>query len=234
MEKTKRMLIGMPCASGQVPTIMLRSLVNLEKPMEFVFATVDRIRIDIARNELAKKMLREEFDYLFFVDDDNPIPADTISKFLEDDKDIVVAPIIRRRKDVNGNFPLCAFYAEEWDIDGRKLRMYTSIQDFKEEGYLHKIDAAGTGCMLIKRKVLEALEGKYGYKIFDFDDIIFKTPITKDNVIYDCRRMGEDGVFSERAVDAGFEIWLDERIRPIHIHDINCLQWSNPKGNYSV
>lgn len=226
MKKNPKVLIAMPCASGHIPTIMLRSLMKLEKPIDWDFATVDRIRIDMARNELAKEALRREFDYLFFVDDDNPIPPDALSKFLEDDKDIVIAPIIRRRKDVNGNYPLCAFYAEDWDIDGGKLKMYQSIVNFRDEGYLHKIDAGGTGCMLIKREVLEALEGKYGYNIFAFEDIIFKNPFTKDNVIYDSRKMGEDGVFSERAINAGFEMWLDERIRPIHIHEINCLQWN--------
>jgi hypothetical protein len=37
--------------------------------------------------------------------------------------------------------------------------------------------------------------------------------------------MSEDVLFCERAVDLGFEVWLDERIRPMHISGNKFVVW---------
>jgi GT2 family glycosyltransferase len=37
--------------------------------------------------------------------------------------------------------------------------------------------------------------------------------------------MSEDAEFSERAVKAGFEIWVDERIKPIHLTSLGYVQY---------
>jgi GT2 family glycosyltransferase len=39
--------------------------------------------------------------HLLFLDDDNPVPPDTLIKLLEDDKDIVIAPILSRNPNKN-------------------------------------------------------------------------------------------------------------------------------------
>lgn len=160
--------------------------------------------------------LKNNCDYLLFVDDDNPIPPDTLEKFIEDDKDIVIAPILGRVPDKDGTHKLCAFYAEERDVKGEKLRLYHHITGFRDDGFLHRIDAGGTGCMLIKRKVLEAMSKKYEY-LFEFGDI---------TVGGQRRTMSEDAEFCERAVDSGFEIWLDERVRPYHMTTVRAVQWT--------
>jgi hypothetical protein len=160
-------------------------------------------------------------DYLFFVDDDNPIPPDTLEKFVEDDKDIIISPILGRNPNEKGEHPLCAFYRRE----EQGVYLYEHITEFKEEGYLHQIDAAGTGAMLIKRKVLEELNKKYQDRMFEFGEIMFDEEIEVDGVKYDRRTMSEDCEFSERAVNEGFEIWLDERIKPFHITTYNMIQY---------
>jgi hypothetical protein len=160
-------------------------------------------------------------DYLFFVDDDNPIPPDTLEKFVEDDKDIIISPILGRNPNGEGVHPLCAFYKKE----EQGVYLYENITKFKEEGYLHKIDAAGTGAMLIKRKVLEELNKKYQDRMFEFGEIMFDKEIEVDGIKYDRRTMSEDCEFSERAVNEGFEIWLDERIKPLHITTYNMIQY---------
>lgn len=212
----KRVLIGVPCGSGFMPHQMVTSLLTLRKPPGMGFMVVPRQRTDKARNVFVKECLAGGFDYLFMVDDDNPIPDDTLTRFLEDDKDIVIAPILGRNPDENGNFKLCAFYSEEQKFAGEPLRYYHVIQQFRDEGPLHKIDAGGTGAMLIKRKVLEKLWEKYPREIFAFGDV---------TVGGQRRTMSEDAEFCERAVDAGFEVWLDERVRPVHLGEPRSLRW---------
>lgn len=229
-QPSKTILIGMPSGSGQVPTVMVQSLLQLMKPLPCAFMTVERQRVDKARNSIVTEALKNNFDYLFFVDDDNPIPPDTLQKFIEDDKDIVIAPILGRNPTPQGNHNLCAFYSEEETVDGKPLRLYYPISKFRDEGFLHKIDAAGTGCMLIKRAVLEKMTEKFPDGLFEFGDIKFETPVFIKGQEFKRRTMSEDCEFSERAIDLGFEIWLDERIRPIHISGTKSVQWGGNNG----
>ena len=223
--KQKTILIGMPSYSGLIPSIMVQSLLQLHKPLPCGFMIIERQRIDKARNAMVMEALNNGVEYLFFVDDDNPIPPDTLEKMLEDDKDIVIAPILARNPVGEGNYPLCAFYKKEVKADGKKLNLYENVKKLKGKGPLHKVDAGGTGCMLIKRRVLERLFEKHNGSVFEFGEIEFKKPIMVDGKEYKKRTMSEDCEFCERAVNEGFEIWLDDRIRPYHITTFNLVQY---------
>jgi hypothetical protein len=50
-----------------------------------------------------------------------------------------------------------------------------------------------------------------------------------DGKEYTERTMSEDVLFCERAIDAGFEVWLDSRIRPLHITGNQFIQWQHGK-----
>lgn len=215
MDDKKKVLIGMPNGSGVVPMTMVSSLLQLQKPVPCAFIGVERLRVEKARNYLVQQCLEGGFDYLFMVDDDNPIPPETLITFINDDKDIVIAPILGRHPDEKGNFKMCAFYVDPRLVGDKTLRYYEPIKEFKDTGPLHRIDAGGTGCMLIKRKVLETLRNTHEM-VFEFGDI---------TVNGQRRTMSEDVEFCERAVDAGFEVWLDDRIRPTHIISPRAVQW---------
>lgn len=191
---------------------------------------IERQQIVKARNAIALEALHNGFDYLLFVDDDNPIPPDTLELMIADDKDIVIAPILGRNAGSDGAHSLCAFYAETVEVDGGLMRLYRNIDGFRDDGPLHHIDAGGTGCMLIKRVVLESLFSKYNQYIFENGDIKFSKPITVNGTYYDRRIMSEDAEFCERAVDAGFNVWLDERVKPLHITNYNLIQWRPDNG----
>jgi GT2 family glycosyltransferase len=223
--KRKTILMGIPNNSGVIPAQMVQSLLQLHKPLPCAVMIIERQMILKARNALAMETLNGNFDYLFFVDDDNPIPPNTLELMVQDDKDIVVAPILSRNPNKKGVHDLCSFYARTIDV-GFPLRLYDHIDKFKEEGPLHKIDGGGTGCMLIKRKVLEELFKKYKDYIFELGDVRFEKKII-DGVEYDRRTMSEDAEFCERAIDAGFEVWLDDRIRPYHLTGVQAVRWGD-------
>jgi len=222
----KSILIGLPSGSGVVPLPMVQSLLMLHKPFPTGFMSVERQRIDKARNALAMGALKGNFDYLLMVDDDNPIPPDTLEKFLEDDKDIIIAPIPGRVPNAQGQHDLCAFYSQLEAIGNKTIKLYKPITKFKEDGYLHKIDAGGTGCMLVKRHVIEAMYKKYREYMFEFGDIKFKKTII-DGIEYDRRTMSEDAEFCERAIDLGFEVWLDERVKPVHLIGERAIKYGS-------
>jgi glycosyltransferase involved in cell wall biosynthesis len=216
--------------SGFIPAATVQSLLQLRKPCPCAFMLVERQRIDKARNAMALECLRTGADYLLFVDDDNPIPPETLEVFLADGVDIVSAPILGRNANGTGRHELCAFYARTVEVDGRPLRLYDHVLAFREAGPLHRVDACGTGCVLIARRVLEALFGRYREYMFEFGDIRFGSKVVVDGVEYDRRTMSEDCEFSERAVDAGFTIWVDERVRPLHATTVQMIQWEAPRG----
>lgn len=214
-------LIGMPCGSGQVPATMVSSLLQLHKPCPCAFMVVERQMIEIARNGIALEGLQKGASHVLFLDDDNPVPPDTLEKLLEADKDIVIAPILTRNPDKDGNHSLCAFYSET--VDGK--RIYRNVTEFRDKGSLHRIDGGGTGCMLIKTTVLAKMFSVYSNRWFERTREVFEKPIVVDGKEYTERTMSEDVLFCERAVDLGFEVWLDERIRPMHISGNKYVVW---------
>lgn len=213
----KKVLLGVPCGSGLMPSLMVQSLLQLHKPCPCAFLVVDRQRTDKVRNYFARECVNQKFDYLLMIDDDNPIPPQTLELMIEDDKDIIIAPILTRNPGINGEHDLCAYYSREVKIKKNSLTMYDFIKKFRDEGPLHKIDAGGTGCMLIKRNVLETLLKKYEFP-FEFGDTV---------VDGQRRTLSEDVEFCEKANKEGFEIWLDERIIPIHLGNQIKLIWHN-------
>jgi len=226
--KDKKCLIAMPCGSGFVPVATVQSLMALKFACSVGFAMTERIRTDEARNFFAKMAISQKVDYLLMIDDDNPVPADTLQKMLEDDKDIVIAPILTRNPNKEGEHTLCAFYTREEMIDDKPLKIYYDIKDFREEGYLHKIDGGGCGAILIKREVLEKLDKEYDGFIFEYGKIKFSKKYSIDGRLIDKRTMSEDVEFSERAIKAGFEMWLDERILPYHISQPKLVKYGKP------
>lgn len=222
-DKTPNMiLIGMPNGSGSIPAKMVTSLLQLRKPVACSSLIIERQMIEKARNILALEFLKTPATHLLFLDDDNPVPPETIEILLADDKDIVIAPILSRNPNVAGIHDLCAFYSRQV----KDVLLYNHITAFKEKGPLHRIDAGGTGCMLIKRKVMEKMAKEYKDRIFETTYIQFKEKLQVDGNEYESRSMSEDVQFCERAAKLGFEIWLDERIRPFHIGDPKLIQYT--------
>jgi hypothetical protein len=191
MNMDNLILIGVPNGSGNFPAIMVSSLLQLKKPCPCAFMVVERQMIEKARNVIALEALKNNCTHLLFVDDDNPIPPETLELMLADDKDVVIAPILTRVPDANGKYGLCAFYKKE--VDG--IRLYENIEQFTDDGYLHKIDAGGTGCMLIKRKVLEKVNRLYAERMFERTRFVFDKPITVNGKEYTERTMSEDVEF---------------------------------------
>lgn len=211
----KKILIGMPCGSGMISAYVVDGLFKMTRPCPTSLLIIERQAVDAARNYLIEMAIRLDVDYLFFVDDDGVLPPDTLVKLVEDDKDIVGAPMMTRAVRDNGKHSLCVFEKYNFYIgDGKTVNKYRSIQGFdNSKGYLFSVDAIGGACMLIKKEVFTALFKKHNGRPFEFTH---ETHITKEHGVT-LRNISEDMTFSERAKQEGFEIWVDTRIRPVHL-----------------
>jgi hypothetical protein len=155
--------------------------------------------------------------HLFWLDSDIGWPAEKVIEFLQRPEDILVG-LYRRREDQIA-LP-CDF-----SIADQKL-----VE--RDDGFI-KLNRAATGFMRIKRHVIEKLcEGIDTYLVPTLSGEEIEVP----NLFQvgpadhpDGRRYhGEDMLFSQRCVDAGFEIWLDPDVTLTHVGKkawaFNCKQ----------
>lgn len=148
---------------------------------------------DDNKNVITQKFLRGDFTHLFFINNDTWLPPNTINKLLLHDKDIigVVTPM---------------YHGSRGWMGQKEKDKYLTLKDCPKE-FFQGVRAGGPG-MLIKRKVVEAMEWPYWEK----------------KVLEDGTQQSEDYLFCDRAIELGFEVWIDPTFRCIHMHITNMLE----------
>lgn len=178
-EGKPKVLIAIP-TKGEIKTKTVDNLFSaigkaasqgIECKLVFAEGTV----VPMVRTVLVKEYLKyPQFTHMLWIDSDQTFANDFIIKLLENDKDVCVA-ISKVRSNENYNI---------YKYD-QASELYAPIIVEKDMGLL-KIDAAGMGMMLVKRKVLECVQ---------------KIEINGDK--------SEDIYFCERVRNLNFEIWAD-------------------------
>jgi len=152
------------------------------------------------RNKIVQRFLaHKEFDYLLMVDDDI-VPPPTILNLADYQLDIVGA--------------LCFMYKDRVmpvAFKRNKDGLYNSITLEDKEG-LVEVDAVGTGCIMLSRKVLEAVKAPFSNE-YDPDGI---------------KTYGLDINFCRKAKEKGFKVF-------VHL-DYPCDHWQtmNLRRIYAV
>lgn len=139
-----------------------------------------RKTIDNNRNLIVKEFLETDFDYLLMIDSDI-VPTRNILDLVELDKDIIGGP--------------CPQWHENdmyWVVMNEVKDGYKQVVVEKRDG-LKQVDAIGSGCMLISRRVLKKIKAP------------FERKWSKDGV----QELGLDFYFCKKAKDLGFEVWID-------------------------
>ena len=144
--------------------------------------------VDNCRNYMIKRFLEdEENDYLLFMDSDNPPQVELNPlEYIERDCDIVgfPTPIWKNVSPETGKPPIIfnvfTYLPDEnsWISKGREA-------DFEE------VDAMGSGCLIIARRVLEKVKPAFQRQ---WDE-------------HGCVERGSDLLFCKRVKEAGFKIW---------------------------
>jgi len=141
------------------------------------------------RNKMVQEFLAGSCDYMMMIDSDI-VPPPTVLAFADFEKDIIaakcymyqqsmVAPVIFKRKS-----------------DG----MYTPINAESSSGLI-EVDAVGTGCIMLSRKVLEEIKAPF-LNEYDQDGI---------------KLWGLDIAFCRRAKEKGYKVYA-------HL-DYDCCHW---------
>lgn len=186
----KKILIAVPCMD-MVHATFAQSLASLNKVGQCAVAFNACSLIYDSRNKLAAKAMKDEFDYVLWLDSDMVFSPDILEKLVADDKDIVSGLYFRR------SHPYSPVIFKDSELkDGRLV--WSDYTDYPKEE-LFKVAGAGFGCVLMKTDVIFDMAGKFGD---------WFTPLYSS---------GEDLAFCYRARELGYEIWCDSRIKCGHM-----------------
>lgn len=134
------------------------------------------------RNTIVSKFFATDCDFLMMIDSDI-IPPMNILQLTDFDKDIITPLMFVHQK--GKLLPLF--------LKRNKDGIY-DVDDYLNKTGLQQVDATGTGCIIIKRKVLENPELKYPFRNeYDADGI---------------KTRGLDINFCQRAGKVGFKSWV--------------------------
>lgn len=192
----KKILVAIPHCGNMIPELA-EVLLNLRKTsldekikydVRFLFSNGRPIPSN--RNLIGLNFLDTPADYLLMIDSDI-VPTKAVLALADNDFDICSADIHTNRGEYN--VPLSMYK------DPKEKGKYrpTTIGQFGPV----EVDATGTGCMMIKRHVLEKVPRPWFEDEFDKDGY---------------RQRGEDILFCERAKEKGFKIMYDTRFTTKH------------------
>lgn len=129
-------------------------------------------------------------DWLWILGDDHVFDPDTLLRLLAHDVDVVVPLCLKRTPPYDP-----VVYKEQ-----NELGHYVGAHDLPEHG-LHKVFAAGTAGMLVKRRVFEAIDWP---------------PFATEG-----GGLNEDLTFCKKVREAGFDIHVDVEVPIGHISQIS-------------
>ena len=163
-----------------------------------------RWRGDVAREAFVKTFLEDEYfgpeDALLLLDADQLHPHDLLEKLRAHDLDMVCAHYYRRETS-----PIQSLCYELGD----GTWPYLPYLHPPKEG-LHEIAVTGFGCVLIKKKVFQAVKETLPTGA---------SPVaigTLQEVSNDHANWGPDFIFFHRARKLGYKLWLDASIESLH------------------
>lgn len=210
----KKILIAVPCMD-QVPAPFMQSIAMIQKGDNSCAIAVQMgSLVYTSRNDLGRKAIEDEYDYVMWFDSDMVFRQDTLLRMLQvmDDNNIdfltglyfrrqpPFTPTIFDQLDVEGEW--------EYTVDeetGEETKHFTTSGTVTHHNIdkvpdgLCKIAGCGFGCVLVKTDVLFDVQAAFGTMFNPFLGI------------------GEDLAFCWRARHLGYDIWLDPSIECGHV-----------------
>lgn len=136
-----KVLVGVP-HTGQFPFQTAYAMLMMQSKYPVEWLLIGQSLIYDSREMMAEKMLKDGYDYLFFLDSDMEPPDDIIPRLMAHDKPIVSAAAHKRMPPCNP-----AFYK-------RCSPGYTEVYHDYPKGLL-EVEGVGMACALIRREVFE-------------------------------------------------------------------------------
>lgn len=205
-----RVMIGLPIYQGVEPRF-LSCLMQLIKspplPLQIEFTSGDSL-ISRARNSITAKFLDSDCTHLLFIDSDIVFEPRDVARLVENRLDIVA-----------GFYPKKQIEPDYCYNDLRPEAPRVS----EPRAWLRQVAYVGTGFMLVARRVFETMIDRHGDQLRFISDFSRRLEHDFWQVgVYEYpdgtrRHLSEDWYFCQRALDLGFQVWGDTRIRLQHV-----------------
>lgn len=163
----------------------------------------DRAYTHTAENRLIKDMLdNDAFTHIFMTESDMILPHDCIVKLLALDKDIASGVYFLRSTTPEWRGQPC-LYKKSFlkDIKRQDHYYHTQVTIYPQDRSF-KADAAGLGCVLLKRRVFE--------EVLPFPWFDLKEVKEGEN---GASGYGSDIYFYKQAKDHGLDLWIDPTVK---------------------
>jgi len=216
--------------SGHYMVGVLNAIIALSgmgSPVYFVHIMNESL-ITRARNELARQFLEQNFDYLMFIDADISFDGQAVAELMKANKDIVCG-IYPKKEIAWGSVIEAATRGEKnlRDFSGAyALNLALDVETVKtDEQGLIEVQHAGTGFMLIHRRVFEAMASHvpdYRISSAKSDDGNYSKPLTKEFFTTSIDKatgvlLSEDYHFCEAWRKIGGKVYVNPAIKLEHV-----------------
>ena len=171
-----------------------------------------KVRLVESRNLAREKVLKEGYDYLFCLDQDVIPPNNIIEMLIELNKEITSGVYYNEFTKYNPTtktiekrkLPIA------WVLNREGNALVPIREDIMNSGKVIKVRTIGTGCILIHRNVLEKIKFRYQNDKDGMDDVFFCTD----------------------AVNLGYEIFVDTKIKCEHLYEKRPMNWGEGDLKY--
>ena len=184
---------------GTVHTdLMLRTITWIYGAKIILFPPQNFSPVSAARNVCVKEFLKQDFDYLFFVDADTVPPADAVIKLLKAKKKVISG--------VTCNLKLC----EDGLLRPAPMVFRKRKEDSWEDGMnsvlqatgIEEVDAFGMSCCMIHKSAFKDMKEPW---------------FTEKFVVPEGEKaMGEDFIFCKKLKESGIKLYADMSIHCDH------------------
>ena len=234
-----KIMVCTPCHSEvsmhYTQAVLKFQLECMKRNILLSFSLLKSSLVTQGRNLCVAEFLNHEdqYDHLLFIDSDIDFNSETIFKMLEADKDIIACP-----------YPMKTFDTEKIWRKIHETDMIKSEKDLLPAGYMYPIKIgknelimdngvievthAPTGCMLIKRKVIETMIEKHP-ELEIYQPTVINGKETKKENFYNLfdtlhdvetkRYFGEDFGFCQRWTDLGGKVYIYAMDYITHVGD---------------
>lgn len=193
---SKKILIAVPCMDS-VPARFAHSLAMLKKVGECAVTFEIGSLIYTSRNNLARRALEWDADYVLWLDSDMVFEPDLLERLMTDledyDADMVSGLYFRRI------IPYTPVLFDRLDISG-EITYWTEFKELPDDVF--EVGGCGFGCVLMKTDVIYDVFGKY------------------QNCFAPLGNTGEDLAFCWRARECGYKILCDPNVACGHVGNV--------------
>jgi hypothetical protein len=234
-----KIMVCTPCHSEvsmhYTQAVLKFQLECMKKNIMVSFSLLKSSLVTQGRNLCVAEFLnhKDNYDYLLFIDSDISFKSETIFKMIDADKDIIACP-----------YPMKMFETDKMWKKIKETDMVKSEKDLLSSGYMYPIKIgknelivdkgvmevthAPTGCMLIKRNVIDKLIAKHP-ELEIYQPTVINGKETKKENFYNLfdtlhdletkRYFGEDFGFCQRWTDIGGKVYVYIMDHISHIGD---------------